>query len=190
MLRIHDWKPPERNDRTPPEAEPAGAVAAVFEAVLPDVDLANWLFDALPTEIHAAGHTGAEAAEDSLGYVQLHLGYPEGGMALIDRSMTLPTGSSYFSLSAFGSAGAAYADDHHNMHLHYGGGRPTALSAGQGRLHHLAELQEFVDAVETGRSPAITAEDGQKAVQVVRAAGRSLPSGRAMRLTGDCYEFI
>jgi predicted dehydrogenase len=111
-------------------------------------------------------------------------------MALVDHCMTLPPGSDYFSLSVFGSAGAAYADDHHNMHLLYRGGRPTALPAGQGRLHHLAEFQEFVHAIETGRPPAINAAEGHNAAQVVRAAGRSLKSGRAMRLVGSCYEFV
>ena len=111
-------------------------------------------------------------------------------MALVDHSMMLPAGSDYFSLSVFGSAGAAYADDHHNMHLLYRGGRPTALPADRGRLHHLAELQEFVGAIEADRPPAITAEEGRKAVQVVRAVERSMQSGRVMRLIGSCYELV
>ncbi len=190
LLRIHDWRPPHVDQQTPPDPEQAGATAAIFPAVLPEVDLANWIFDALPGEVYAAGHAGPEAARGSYGYVQVHLGYTDGGMALVDHSMMLPPGSDYFSLSVIGSAGAAYADDHHNMHLLYRGGRPTALPAGQGKLHHLAELQEFVDGIEAGRPPAITAEDGHKAAEVVRAAGRSLKSGRAMQLVGSCYEFI
>ncbi len=166
------------------------ATAAILQAVLPDLDLANWIFDALPTEVYAAGHAAAEDTPGSYGYLQVHLGYTDGGMALLDYSMMLPPGSDYFSLSVFGSAGAAYADDHHNMHLQYRGGRPTALPASQGRLHYLAELQEFVDAIETGRPPAITADDGHRAAEVVRAACRSLKSGRAMQLVGSCYEFV
>jgi predicted dehydrogenase len=111
-------------------------------------------------------------------------------MALVDHATTLPPGSDYFALSLFGSTGAAYADDHHNMHLLYGGGRPTAVPAGQGTLHHLSELQEFVDAIESARPPAITADDGHKAVEVVRAVGLSLKSDRAMKLAGSHYEFI
>jgi len=201
LLRIHNWRPPD------PEQD--DATAAVSRAVLPDVDLANWIFDALPTAVYAAGHAGPQEGTGpicrngpqggshkldlspfSCSYVQVHLGYADGGMALVDHSIMLPPGSDYFSLSVFGSAGAAYADDHHNMHLLYRGGHPTALPAGQGRLHHLAQLQEFIDAIETGRPPAITADDGRMAVEVVRAAGRSLQSGRAMQLVGSCYEFV
>ena len=52
-------------------------------------------------------------------------------------------------------------------------------------LHHLAGLQEFVDAIEMGRPPAITADDGHLAVEVVRAVGRSLESGLAVQLDGS-----
>ncbi len=190
LLRIHDWRPPDIDEQAPSDPEQADTTAAIFQAVLPGVNLANWILGAWPSEIYAVGHAGPEGARGSYGYIQVHLGYPGGGMALVDRSMMLPPGSDYFSLSVFGSAGAAYADDHHNMHLLYGGGRPTALPAGQGKLHHLGELQEFVEAIETGRPPAITADDGNKAVEVVRAAVQSLKSGRAMRLVGGCYEFV
>ncbi len=194
------------DEPTPSDPEQPNTKAAILEAVLPDVDLANWIFGALPTEVYATGkkgtgpiyRNGPQRASHKLdlspfspfSYVQVHLGYPDGGMALVDHCMMLPAGSDYFSLSLAGSNGAAYADDHHNMHLLYGGGRPTALPADRGRLYHLAELQAFVDAIEKGRPPAITADDGHKAVQVVRAAGRSLASGRAMRLIGSCYELV
>ena len=182
LLRLHDWKPPG--------AEPTDGAAAILEDILPDVDLANWLFDALPTEVYAAGSAGPDRAQDAYGYVQAHLGFPNGGMALVDRSAMLPSGSDYFALSMFGSSGAAYADDHHNVHLLYGGGRPAALPAGQGCLHRVAELQEFVDAIEAHRRPAVAADDGCRAAEVTRAIGRSLESGRALQLVGSCYEFV
>ena len=190
FLRIHNWKTPDAGGQAPPGPEHANGAAAIFPAVLPDVDLANWFFESLPTEIYAAGHGPADVEPGSYAYVQVHLGYSGGGMALVDHSTILPRGAGYFSLSLIGSAGAAYADDHNNVHLLYRGGEPVALPAGREKLHHLAQLQEFVGAIETGRRPAITADDGQKAAEVVRAVGRSLESGRAMRLVGSRYELV
>lgn len=190
LLRIHDWRAADVDGHTSSDAEPAGSTSAAFQTVLPDVDLANWVFGTLPTEVYAAGHVVPEVACNPDGYVQLHLGYPDGGMALVDCSTKLPPGSDYFSLSVFGSAGAAYADDHHNMHLLYRGGRPTALPADRGKLHYLAELQEFVEAIEGSRPPAILVEDGRMATEVIRAAARSLESGRALKLAGSRYEFV
>jgi len=195
LLRIHDWRPPHVDEQ-------ADATPAIDQAVLPDVDLANWMFGGLPSEVYAAGRkkgTGPICAKHPVGrsekldlspffYLQIHLGYPDGGMALVDHSMLMPAGADYFSLSLVGSAGAAYADDHRNVHLAYRGGRPQALLVDRTALHHLAELQAFVDAMRTGRPPAIAANDGYKAVEVVRAAGRSLESGRALRLVGSRYE--
>jgi len=191
LLRIHDWRPPNASEDVPSNPdEQVIAGEAVFQDLLPDVDLANWIFGSTPSEIFADGFTRQDTEQEVLGYVQLHLGYADGGMALVDRCVMLPPGSDYFSLSVFGSDGAAYADDHRNMHLLYQGGRPTALPAGQGKLHHLAELQEFVDAIAAGRPPAITADDGFRAEKVLRAADLSLKCGRAMKLVGSNYEFV
>ena len=61
---------------------------------------------------------------------------------------TLPEGDGYFSLSLIGSAGAAYADDHHNTQLLYAGGHAAALKTGESEFEELAQLQEFVNAIE------------------------------------------
>ena len=111
-------------------------------------------------------------------------------MAMIDYSITLPQGSSYFSLSMIGSTGAIYADDNHNVNLLYHGGEPTALPTGQGEGHMLAQLQEFVNAIQECREPAIGGADGRAAVQVAEAAVESMRSGRSTRLTRDGYELV
>src|SRR5205085_8908378 len=113
-----------------------------------EIDLACWLFGQPPSEVYAAGRPPD--------YAQLHLGFPGGGMALIDYARTLPPGDAYFSLSLIGSAGAAYADDHHNMQLLFGRGHPRALNTGQGDGRLLAQLQEFVTAVAENREPSAT----------------------------------
>jgi len=42
LLRLHNWSPSDTDQPV-----------AIFQALLPDVDLANWLFDAQPTEVYA-----------------------------------------------------------------------------------------------------------------------------------------
>ena len=116
-------------------------------------------------------------------------------MAFIDDSSTIPPGEGYFSLSMIGSTGAAYADDHHNMQLLYGGrhnsGRnPTALKTQQGCGHLRAQVEEFAGAIEDGREPAITGGDGRLAIQVAEAAAASISARRAARLTGGRYELV
>src|SRR5262249_1046053 len=101
-----------------------------------------------------------------------------------------PPGDDYFSLSLIGSSGAAYADDHHNAQLLYGGGHPAALRTGQGDAGLLGQLRAFVAAVEEGRDPPGTGADGVRALRVAEAAGLSQAGGRALRRAGEQYRTV
>ena len=155
-----------------------------MELIIREIDVACWLFDALPDFVYA------KALSDNTPQrgLQLHLGFPGGGMALIDCTRTLPVGSDpYYSLTLIGSTGAAYADDHHNTNLLLRGD-VVGLNVGQGRDYFALQLQEFVDAVRHDRSPSGTGEDGKCAIAVTHAAIDSLESHRAGRLVGNRYE--
>ncbi len=169
LVRIHRW-----------EAGTNGS--HVIGRITSDIDVANWLFESLPTEIYATGRR-----DD---YLQVHLGFKNGGMALIDCSSSLPAGADYFSLSVIGSTGAATADDHHNMNLIYRGGSPLAVTVGQGVSYIRAQIQEFVDAIEEHRPPATAGIDWRNALLVADAARKSKASGRSLKLEGDVYEFV
>ena len=190
LLRIHRWEP------LGPDAWRLSRVGAdrnggtLMREVVREIDLANWLFEGLPTEVYAIGRSPGGHQPDAHGYVQVHMGFPEGGMAMIDYSKTLPQGPGYSSLSVIGSTGGAYADDHHNTQLLYRGGETVALNTGHGEGHILAQLQEFASAVEEEREPAVTGEDGRAALQVAEAATASVESGRAARLDGGLYELV
>ena len=108
LLRAHRW---HAGDGTGPG--PGWQALAA-----PYLDLANWLFGDRPERVYA--RTGGTD------YAQIHLGFGAGGMALIDVSAGLPPGDGYRSVSVIGSAGAGYADDHHNRALLFGGGDPAA----------------------------------------------------------------
>jgi predicted dehydrogenase len=141
LIRLHCW-------------DSSGAAGSIVERMAGQLDLACWLFDRAPTEIYGHGlPTGNPDNEH--GYAQLHLGFSDGGMAVLDHWRTLPRGDDYFSLTAIGSSGAAYADDHHNMQLVYRGGRPEASRISQSDFAVAAQLRAFLDAIAAGSSPQI-----------------------------------
>ncbi len=173
LLRIHRWNAVAGTLRVPSAA--ANGVCSLLLQLGGEIDLACWLFGRRPSAVYAVG-------SGELGYVQLHLGFAGGGMAVIDHSERLPPGDGYFSLSLIGSTGAAYADDHHNMQLLYGGGHPASLKTGEADLQSLAQLQEFIDAIEQDREPAITGTDGLRAIEVAEAAAAALTTGEAVHM--------
>ena len=190
LLRIHRWQPIGTGGWSQLNRDTEESGGTVMHQVVRELDLANWLFEALPTGVYTVGRRQSNAQLDAPDYVQVHLGFPEGGMALIDYSTALPQGSDYFSLSVIGATGAAYADDHHNMNLLYRGGQPSAINSEQRQSHILAQIQEFVSALHEDREPATTGDDGRAAVQVAEAAVESMTSGRAARLAGGGYELV
>ncbi len=170
LLRIHRWMP-------------AGAPVSIA-CLAEQLDLANWLFDTLPSEIYAVrrGESGS--------YALLHLGFPGDGMALIDVATTLPAGDDYYSLSLIGGDGSVYADDHHNMHLLYAGGQPEAVRGGEGVTGLVNLLGEFTTAISEGRPADPGTIATAAALRVAEAAERSIEAGAPLRLdaTGDGYE--
>lgn len=139
LLRIHRWEP--RGD-------------AVFDStrILPEMDLAHWIFREAPTVIHALPGSAGSGS-----YLQAHLGFARGGMALIDYAFCLPSGSRYDSLSVIGSTGAAYADDHRNCNLLYQGDDPAAFCVDEKPvLAFQGQLESFVSAVRAGKAPPVS----------------------------------
>ena len=168
LVRMHRW-------------DASGyAGSLVEERMARDLDLVCWLFDAAPTEIYGHGppagnsqdgNPGAGNLEDESGYAQLHLGFRGGGMAVLDYWTGLPRGDDYFSLTAIGSSGAAYADDHHDVHLVYRGGRPSACRSSQTDFAVAAQLRMFLDAIAANCPPAT---DGLPLREVMAAAAQSI----------------
>lgn len=140
LMRIHRW-------------DPAITGQAIIRSQLPvplinDLELATWMFGRLPATVYAIEQLPSESPntfESPMGrLVQVHLGFPGGGMALINYSNRLPSGDGYQSLSVIGSSGAAYADDHQNRQLVFSGGPPQAVRSHEGTVLTRV-LQEFID---------------------------------------------
>ncbi len=175
LLRAHRWRGGD---------DAAGAALSTADRCralsVPYLDLANWLFGAPPDRVYA------RAAEP--GYLQIHLGFSGGGMALIDVSDDLPPGDGYRSVTVIGSAGAGYADDHRNRNLVFGGGDAAARDPGEGSLELVAELEEFVAASSGGRAPQVAGADAAAALQVAAAAASSAATRAVLQRKGDRYE--
>ena len=119
--------------------------------------------------------------------MQIHLGYASGAMAICGIATGLPLGDGYYSLALIGSLGAAYADDHHNIHLVYRGGRPQAALTDLRASAVRAQLDEFARAIGEERDPSVSGADAVAALQIAEAAAASSASGQTAHLTDSGY---
>ena len=166
LLRVHCWS--------------GGSSRSLASKLYGHIDLALRIFGSLPAELYCVGR-GDQS------YLQVHLGFAGGGMAVLDFSDRLPAGQGYDSLSLIGSSGAAYSDDHHNTHLLFAGGNPAALidDCGDGLL---AEVQAFVDAIAGETLPPTDGEAVLAVHRVLEAIGRSSESAGVLHERGGNYE--
>jgi len=166
LLRVHRWR------QEKPKA---------MSDLLGDIDLSLHVFGNAPTEVFATQRDGA-------GRVQVRLGFPDGGMALIDYA-TLPSGRGYDSVCLVGATGAAYADDHHNSHLLFTGGDPQAWISDSGN-GLTKEVEMFVDCMEGNAVPPLGCEDILRVHRVLGAVQEALETGGVMRQRGETYEQV
>ena len=166
LIRMHRWEP---------AGQPTHATG-LPDALLRDLDTVLWLAGRSPDRVFAAGTVG--------GFVQVHLGFPDGGMALLDYTNRLPPGDDYRSLSVIAFNGAAYADDHQNAQLVYRGGRPQAVRTDERAGLLAATADDFVDALRTGRDLSAGAAEWRAVFAVADAVAQSLASGRAVTPEG------
>lgn len=148
LLRIHYW----------------GAGAGSKAALAGQLDLALWVFGGMPCEIFAVERPD---------YRQVHLGFDGGGMAIVDLDAHATSASGYYSLSVIGSSGAAYADDHHNMHLRVGPHDVSALPVAQGDAMITAMIDEFATAIRDDSDFYVNWDDTHAALQLAAAVTES-----------------
>ena len=150
LLRIHYWLTRKECPRT---------------VAFHQVDLAHWFFSSPPDSVYC------HACQD---YLLIHLGYPDGGMALVDIATNRPGHSDYHSMHLIGSRGAAYADDHENNHLLLGStGLQALISPANAILTIRNMLGEFVTGIRENRPWTVTPEDTLDALQTVKEASHA-----------------
>ena len=143
--------------------------AGETDAVVRDtVDAVLWLAGATPQVVYAAG----DPASGERAYLQAHLGFAGGGMALLDLARS--PGEPYQALTVIGADGAAHADDQRNVQLLYDRHGVHGLP-----LHgdaELALLRAFVDGA------ASAAADERAVSAVTEAIAESRRSGSAVEV--------
>ena len=146
LLRLHHWHP--------------GAIT--MDEQIAAIDLALCIFGSMPDAKHHA---------ESAGNRLFHLGFPGGGMAMIDFCSTPEKGENYHSLCLIGSRGAAYADDHRDRNLIFTGGVANAELPGGRNAFIQPMLEDFLAGVISGQAPESANNDYLAAQKIVEAAG-------------------
>lgn len=127
LLRIHAWSSSDD----------------IVVALSRELDLALWMFGESPDAVYAVERPG---------YLQVHLGFRDGGMSVIDVDTAVSTGNEYYSLSLIGATGAAYADDHDNMNLLISSVGTQAIRAPEADTALAAMIEHFALTVRNGTS--------------------------------------
>lgn len=162
MIRVQHWDPGEMRQ----------------VSLRCHIDTVIWLAGALPDRIFALSN-----GVPGKSMTQIHLGFPGGGMAIIDEVGGLPGGADYRSLSVIGSTGAAYADDHNNMQLLYRGDKPAALRAEEGIRQSVEMIRWFAESVRAGLDLSDTVREQQRIFVIVDAVKESLARQQSIALT-------
>lgn len=180
LLRVHCWEPGEPNDRAAILNRDHGEFRS---RVIQQLDLALWMFPQPPTEIFASSRERPAGTNQWPDYLQIHLGFPQGGMALISISRTMPPGDDYQTVSLICSTGAAYADDHLQKHLVFRGDHPQAVQRDEVVPTLVNQLKDFTDAVASKRSPKVAVAGMRAAMKLTDAVWTSLTEARPVSLS-------
>lgn len=167
LVRIHRWE----SDSSTRSME----VAGLPEPLLRDLDLALWFIGRRAERVYALSR-GAGGRDQR--FLQIHLGFAAGCMALLDYTNRLPAADGYQSLSVIAANGAADADDHHNMQLVQREGFTRAVRTEEQSGQYAAMAQAFVNRLRGEAVPSATAASWRDVFDVAGAVARSIQSGQ------------
>ena len=113
------------------------------------------------------------------------LTFTDGTFATIDCSWSRPLGYPIWgglALELVGERGVVAADGFRQNLINYGSQDVLTSWLPWGSDADRGMVEEFVSAIRERRAPAVTGEDGLKAVEIVMAAYRSAETGQVVRL--------
>lgn len=177
LLRIHHWmEPSDKRDLPQP---------ALWQATVNEVDLACGFFRDAPDMVFAQNMPTTTDGTPS--GILIHLGFPSGGMSLID--VAYHRGKPFYSVTLVGSRGAAYADDHHNTNLLLKEEtRGIAVADNTSQNAWLCrQIESFVHSIRN-KEQSQSVSEMTLAIRIGRAALQSIGANQTVKRIGDRYE--
>jgi myo-inositol 2-dehydrogenase/D-chiro-inositol 1-dehydrogenase len=178
-------------DPGPPPLAYVKASGGIFrDMTIHDFDMARWLMDEEPAEVFAAASCLVEPAIGAAGdwdSAVVTLRCPSGRLAQISNSRRAAYGYDQ-RIEAFGEKGMLQAGNVLETTLAFAGekgivaDKPLNFFLERYAAAYRAELDSFLDAVETGAPPSPSGEDGLRALVLADAATESARTGRPVRV--------
>lgn len=166
--------------------QPLAGGGAITDHVVHLADLLRWLFQCEVTEVFAEANQilhKQRVQVETGGLVMLT--FENGAFASIDCSWSKPA---YYptwgglKLELVGEKGFAAVDAFKQVSTVYSDKHQRPQWAYWGSDANQAMLDEFVESIREGRTPAITGDDGLRGVEIVSAAYDSVQSGQPVSL--------
>lgn len=179
-------------DPAPPPVEYVRSSGGYFrDSTIHDLDLARWLLAEEPVQVSAFGANlvdEAIAREGDFDTAVTALKTASGRLCLINNSRRAAYGFDQ-RVEAFGAKGMLQTvNQPESGLLRFAAG----ATAAQPPLKHFFleryaesfrhELDDFLDAIEAGRQPSVTGEDGRRALLLADAAQRAATTGTVVNL--------
>jgi predicted dehydrogenase len=153
----------------------------LLDLAIHSLDYFNWLFDSLPFRIYAIGARRHLPFED---HVVAVLRYPDGGLAWVEASWAMPTGSPLIvRTELIGTEGILQWDSEETASLEVwkdGGARQAWAPAAEDGF--TAEIRHFAECVARGTPPQVRPEEAIGALRTALAAIAALAAGHPVRL--------
>jgi UDP-N-acetylglucosamine 3-dehydrogenase len=159
----------------------------ILDMVIHDFDWLRWTFGEVE-RVFAKALTFKNL--DHIDYALITLRLKSGAIAHVEANWADPGGFKV-DFEIAGDAGMIAFDSRFAMPLVVakqeaggGGGGVAVPESPLAEDPYLLEIKHFVDSVEAGQPPSITAVDGMKAVEIALAAIESARTGKVIRLGG------
>lgn len=174
-------------DPAPPPIEYIATSGGLFrDMMIHDFDLARFILGEEPVEVSAMAEVRVDPAIGAAGDVDtavVTLRCESGALAQITNSRRAIYGYDQ-RVEAFGSLGMVQSGNRRETEIERSTASATAVRdpllpffVERYSQSYVAEIEDFAEAVETGRSPSVTFEDGRRALLLANAALDAHESG-------------